>query len=1066
MQILTRFVTVMAAAVSLALLFAVGAQAASYTAGTPLVSGKYASGVAVDQSSQNVYVASCGTEEGGLKLCDGGTGVVKEFSSSGTELSCSLEGSPAHPASVSVDPKTGDIDVLSFESHSTTNGEMFVYGENCGAKKSEFSWSTGGVPPQSAVDAIGEIYLSSVSGKSVQKCSQVGVCSVLFSGVTKPSATAFDASGDLYLVSGGASCTNPSAGKLTAYRPNGSGGFTEAGAFAGLNGTAGHGEVSAVAVDQKTGQVLVGRGCGSTFRVERYRAGGGKLEEFGSGSFVTGPAVFNALAINEANNTVYAADGGHEEVQVFNYSGASFVSLGTSVVGNGSVVCEVEGHEESCPSEYEAGTEITVKAVGGAHFVFGKWSGATGSAESACKNKMAAACTFTISSASTVQAEFSAMPKRTVSVAVAGSGVVSATAGSPEPASGSISGCTASAGSCSAEYYEGEEPELESAADPENHFVGWAVTGAGSTTCSGTTSPCKLGVGASNISVGGDFAHDGFPLTIEKAGSGTVTVSSVQSGLGLESIGCGSHCSELFAPSTIVELTAVASTGSQFAGWSAIEGDPGTCTGTTTPCVVTLNEAVKLQTTASLEAEVLSLSETGPGSLSVQCDEGSGYETCTHALSELPYGTLVKILATADAGAELVSLTGTGSAAGQCSAGACVFPIGQASSVSAVFKAISHPVLLSVFKGGDGTGTVSSLAPHTGIACGPGCEEGQANFEEGQTITLEEIPQSGSVFAGWIGCRHATVSTCQVTLTGSQVEATAVFLKEAFSGETPTIVSFSGNQHGCQEGGIEVKLAASTTYVCNGVNGATGTNGTPGETPTVTVFSGNQHGCSEGGIEVNLAAGTTYVCNGVKGTTGANGSSGEIPTITPFAGNQHGCSEGGLEVKLASNTTYVCNGRKGEAPTITVFSGNQHGCTEGGIEVKLATNTSYLCNGAKGPTGATGQSGSNGAQGSAGPDGAAGPQGPKGPAGPVGKVSCTIKQHGKKTKVTCTVKYTAQAKSSTVRRTVHWTLWHHGRRIAHGAAKNAYAIQLGALHHGQYTLHIQGQTKGTVIHVH
>ena len=967
-QVRSRLVgvaTLGVAACAVVLLLASGAYAASYTPGSPLsaAAGKLVSGVAVDQSSHDVYVASCGVEEG--LACNGGTGGFMEFSSAGSELVCSLEGAPAHPSSVAVDPVTGNVDVYALVGveEILEESRVFVYGANCGAKQHEFSVSANGStpPPQPTVDSFGDFLFPAVG--SHESCSQSGTCSEAVSGGFEyGTGVAVDAPGDLYLASNrSVECAESGAvGKLVEYAPDGKGGYSEVGAFAGLDGSAGHAEVTSVAVDRRTGQVFVGRGCGGSFKVERYRAGGAKIDEFGAGTFSFGSFfVYNELAVDESTGRVYATDSGHEKVQEFDYSGSAFLSLGTSVVGDGSVVCEVEGHEESCASEYETGTSITVKALPGAKARFLKWSDATGSAEAPCKSQTGVSCTFTLSAGSTVQAEF---------------GAATAT------------------------------------------------------------------------------------LTVEKQGAGTVEVASVQSGDGLESIACGSHCSELFDEGTIVELSATPATGSVFVGWGTVEGDPGTCTGTASPCMVTLSEATKLTATAGLEPEVLSVSETGPGTVVVECEEGAVFGACTAPLSELPYGTNVRATAKPDVGGELVSFSGTGSAGSGCTGDTCEFAITQTSSVSAVFKTVAKPSVLTVFKGGNGIGTVKSLAPHAGLNCATGCEEAQASFEEGQTIELEETAQSGSAFAGWLGCRRVSATSCQVKLGSAQVEVTAVFLKEGVVGETPTITSFSGNQHGCVEGGIEITVAAGTTYVCNGAKGLTGPSG---ETPTVTSFSGNLNGCVEGGIEIKLAASTTYVCNGVKG---AAGSAGEAPTIAAFAGNQHGCREGGIEVKLAANTTYVCNGAKGETATITSFTGSRHGCVEGGIEVKLAANATYVCNGSKGTNGPVGQAGAAGAPGPPGAAGPVGPQGPKGAPGAVGKVRCAVKQHGKKAKVTCTVKYTGQASST--HRSVRWKLTRHGRTVAHGTSTKTSQVRLRGLKRGTYILRLQGQHQDTVIHVH
>ncbi len=845
---------------------------------------------------------------------------------------------------------------------------------------------------------------------------------------------------------------------------------------------------------------------------------------------------------------------------------------------------------------------------------------------------------------------FAPAAEHAVTVTVTGSGKVSQSAASVSatpPVSGSVSECTSAGGAnCTATYFAGDEPELEAVAEPNSAFAEWtAVEHAASTTCAGTATPCKITLksepGAEDVTAQAKFELGGFPLAIEKEGSGGVTVTSVQSGLGLEAIACGVHCSELFAPTTMVELTSTPKVGSQFTGWSATAGNPGSCTGTTSPCIVTIGEAITLRAASTLESETLAVNEFGPGSVecefahsgsygsctspqpygtsvsvkatpstgaelstlsgtgsasgcstggceftitqassvtvafavesetltvnesgpgAVECEfahsgsygsctspqpygtsvsvkatpstgaelstlSGTGsaslcstggceftitqassvtaafavesetltvnesgpgavecefahsgsYGTCT---SPQPYGTNVSVKATPDTGAELSSLSGTGSASGcstggceftitqassvtvafaaesetvavnasgpgsvecefahsgsygsctspqpygtnvnvtpvpdtgaeltslsgtgsasGCSLSGCEFEIKQASSVTLEFAAIANPSTLTVFKGGNGKGTVTSLAPHTGITCGPTCEEAHASFEEGETIELKAAAETGSVFAGWIGCRHITTSTCQVKLGTAEVEATAIFLIEGKEGT-------EGKEGPAGKEGTEGKEGAT------GKEGVAGKEGTAGK---------------EG-----LA--------GKEGTAGKEGPAGKEGT----AGKEGVAGKEGTAGKGGATGATGALGNPG-------FPGEQ---------------------GEQGPAGSPGASGAQGAKGDTGSPGAQGPagaQGKEGPAGPAGKVTCKVTQKkGKKATVTCTVKYAPSAKSSAVSRTLRWVLVGHGHVIAHGKSRGAPRIRLGALHRGRYTLYFQGQPKGTVIHV-
>jgi hypothetical protein len=63
-----------------------------------------------------------------------------------------------------------------------------------------------------------------------------------------------------------------------------------------------------------------------------------------------------------------------------------------------------------------------------------------------------------------------------------------------------------------------------------------------------------------------------------------------------------------------------------------------------------------------------------------------------------------------------------------------------------------------------------------------------------------------------------------------------------------------------------------------GVAGVSGTNGTNGTSAEAVSFAGNQHGCSEGGVEIKSAKPATFVCNGKKGENGLTGFTETLPS--------------------------------------------------------------------------------------------------------------------------------------------------------------------------------------------
>lgn len=83
----------------------------------------------------------------------------------------------------------------------------------------------------------------------------------------------------------------------------------------------------------------------------------------------------------------------------------------------------------------------------------------------------------------------------------------------------------------------------------------------------------------------------------------------------------------------------------------------------------------------------------------------------------------------------------------------------------------SPAATLSVFKGGTGSGTVTSSP--AGISCGGECA---AEFEAGKVVTLAPVAAAGSEFTGWSGACSGT-GACQVTMSEAR-SVTAGFAVE------------------------------------------------------------------------------------------------------------------------------------------------------------------------------------------------------------------------------------------------------------------------------------------------
>jgi hypothetical protein len=316
----------------------------------------------------------------------------------------------------------------------------------------------------------------------------------------------------------------------------------------------------------------------------------------------------------------------------------------------------------------------------------------------------------------------------TLDVAVAGDGTGKVTNGD-----GSIS-CP---GTCSGTYGAGTKLTLSATASAGSKFTGWSGGG-----CSGT--------GACSVTMNGDQSLTAtfvevqtLTVTLSGGGSGNVTSADGE-------IVCPGSCSNTFTSGTVVTLTATASSGSTFTGWSG-----GGCSGTGI-CTVTMNgdQAVTAAFASNPTLDV-NLAGAGAGSVSdggaISCPSG-----CSAAFAP---GTTVTLTATASSGA-----TFTGWSGGGCSGtGTCTVTMNGDQTVTASFAVDPR---LTVLLGGAGGGQVAG----GGLSCAPICTN---IYPPGTVVTLTATPAGGSTFAGWSGGCSGT-GVCLVTM-GSDQSVTASF---------------------------------------------------------------------------------------------------------------------------------------------------------------------------------------------------------------------------------------------------------------------------------------------------
>ncbi len=165
-------------------------------------------GVAVDQSSGDVFTAGFFKIEGGEAQGAGGTGLIRQFDGEGNPLSPSPFGPESLYTGAAVNPTNGDLYVLTLsgtiETYDPATGELLSSFPVTPARNFHGFYSI----VQIATDSSGDVYEPVTADNEVLEYSQSGEPLNTFKGsgdgaLKEPNGVAVDSSGDVWVADTG-----------------------------------------------------------------------------------------------------------------------------------------------------------------------------------------------------------------------------------------------------------------------------------------------------------------------------------------------------------------------------------------------------------------------------------------------------------------------------------------------------------------------------------------------------------------------------------------------------------------------------------------------------------------------------------------------------------------------------------------------------------------------------------------------------------------------------------------------------------------------------------------------
>ncbi|MES3035851.1 MAG: hypothetical protein V4813_17750 [Gemmatimonadota bacterium] len=479
-----------------------------------------------------------------------------------------------------------------------------------------------------------------------------------------------------------------------------------------------------------------------------------------------------------------------------------------------------------CSVAFAHGTVVTLTQSPSGNSIFQGWSG----------DCIGNPCQLTMTQARTGEMTYRVPAPGIITVSGSGSGNGAVTS------SPSGIACTITAGAvsgiCSASFEAGSSVTLIGGSTQNGSFDGFGGACVGATCTIAVISAVTSGV-----TVG--FTPAPQRLTVApgagSAGSGVITSTPAGISCVINGTSTSGTCSSTFAANAAVLLQQSTSGNAVFNGWA------GDCS--TDPCQLGMSQARTALAIFKTQGITISGGGTGsgvvtssPSGISCVITAGVTGGTCT---STFPANTVVTLTATPTGLASFSGYTGA------CNGSTCTTTMvtGATAAITAQFAA--PPTLaMSAASGSEGGGTISS-AP-TGVSCtlSHAATSGTCTsaYALNTSVTLTQVPTSGSVFLYWLGACSGSADSCSVALT--QSKTVQALYRLAVPGSV-TVMAGTGAGNGSvstSPGGVACSIANGVkSGICRAIFpvGSTVTLiASPASGSTFTGFSGSCSGMS------------------------------------------------------------------------------------------------------------------------------------------------------------------------------------------------------------------------------